>query len=134
MFICNPGVLQPIPVRGHLTRNLLSVPTAVPLPKYIPPSTVHTLAPSAHWHHQLVITSSPFHCPRHRHHSPVVPSPSFLLSAFLFSLSSLIFSQSYCLLHYSLLLWSHFYLSTPIYPHPYLYTLPFLAEIPIFSF
>ena len=127
---CKSGIFE-VSVRGPSTQSLPSVPTAMPSPKYIPPhcrhSTVHILALSAN--HQLVITSLPFHFP---HHSPIIPSPLFLL--FPFSLSSLIFSRLHCLLHYSPLLWYHFYLLTPKYPHLYLYTFPFLAEIPIFFF
>ena len=93
------------------------------------PSTVSSLSTC----HHLVTVSLPRHC------HPVIVSvpllyrhPCFCCSHFLFSVFTYILSV--ILLHYSLLLWSHFYLLTPIYLHPYLYTLPFLAEIPIFSF
>ena len=84
-------------------------------------STVCILAPSACRHLTII---SPFPCHCHLvvslfHHHTVTPVSVVHISL---SLSSIISSQSYCLLHYSFILWFHFYLLTPIYLYLYLYT------------
>ena len=125
-----------VTVRGPSTPNLPTVPTAMPAPKYVPPHRRHPLAlPPSSQHRHLTVSLS-FHyrplryCsfrsrpliispPPPRRTITLVPSLHSSLSAYLIIL---------------FFLWFHFYLLTPIYPYLYLYTLPFLAEIPIFSF
>ena len=103
-------------VRGPSTPNQVH-PASLLSPHHF---TIRILTPSAHC--QLIVTSSSFHCSRH-----IITSVSVIHISL--SLSSLISSQSHCLLHYSFILWFHFYFLTLIYLYLYLY-IPFPSRDP----